>query len=151
VHRRDGVEEGSDRVVNIFIDLARSLNVLHQVNAVGFQCTMNAFENVERFDLIMDGVESSDKIKRLRFGRLFEIAQVADDKFNILQTLLGRIGTRYTDGLDGKVHPREPAIRIQFGQAVEYSSPTATDIQNVDAFSEAVGKAGHERKHMGLE
>jgi hypothetical protein len=60
----------------IFIDVARSLNILHQVNAVGFQCTLNASENVERFDLIMDGVKGSDKIKRFRLGRFIEIAQV---------------------------------------------------------------------------
>jgi hypothetical protein len=82
---------------------------------------------------------------------MVEIAQVTNDKFNIVQTLLGRINTGFSDRFHGYVHPGKPAIRKQIGQPVQYSPPAATDIQNTDAFGEPASKTRHEGKHVGLK
>src|SRR5512141_1059597 len=41
VHGRDGVQERSDRVIEVLVHVARPPDVLHQVPPVGLQCAMD--------------------------------------------------------------------------------------------------------------
>jgi hypothetical protein len=96
---------------DILVDVARSLDVLHQIHAVGLERLMNAFENAERSALIVDGVERRNEVELFGRRRLVEIAQVTGNKLRVLQRLLGRLGAGEGDRLRLEIHPRESALR----------------------------------------
>ena len=49
---------------------------------------MDTFQNVERFGLIVYGVERRDQVKGFGLGGIVEVAQITDDELDISQTPL---------------------------------------------------------------
>ena len=62
----------------VVVDMARSLDILHQIGAVSSQCLEYAFQHIERFGLVMNGVESCDEVEGLLLNGFVKIAQVGD-------------------------------------------------------------------------
>src|SRR5918999_209095 len=120
-------------MVNVLMHMARTFNVLHQIDAVGFEGSVNAFENTERFRLIMNGVEGADEIEGLELGRFVKIAQIGDDKLDVPQFLLGCLFPCKEYCFAREIDPCKPALRIKLGQPVDDSPASAAYIQHMNS------------------
>src|ERR1044071_9082833 len=114
---------------NIVLHVARSLDVLHQINTVGFERAINAPQNVQWLRLIMHSVEGGDAVKPFRLSITIEIAQIDGEELKILQSTSRCFPISIINGLSRQVHSGEVTLWIQFGEAVEDAPAAATDIE----------------------
>jgi hypothetical protein len=50
-------------MLDVLMDMAGTANVLHQIHAIRFQGPMNALKHIERFTLIVYGIEGRDEVE----------------------------------------------------------------------------------------
>ena len=98
----------------VVVDMARSLDILHQIGAVSSQCLEYAFQHIERFGLVMNGVESCDEVEGLLLNGFVKIAQVGDLELGVLQSLLRGQVARKLNRFLGQVEARKVAVGIKF-------------------------------------
>ena len=138
-------------MIDVLVDVARSFDVLHQVDAVACERAMNALQEVQRLALIVHGIERRDEVKRLGFGRLVEFAEVGRRELDVLQAPGRSLVTRGLEwlpsrgpfprsGSSGTVRPIGSAcdrcrIRIEPSQAAR----------------ELLGQTRNERQDMRFE
>src|SRR5262245_49989558 len=99
--------------MQIFMNLARSFDVLHQINAVAAKRAVNAAQNVQRLGLIVNGIERCDQVERLQLSLLVEPAEIGHDKFYVAQFLLSRLLPRGQDRFARQVYSGKTALRIK--------------------------------------
>ena len=87
VHARNSVQKSAERMRDIILHVARSLDVLHQIHAFGFQRALDTAQNIQWLGLVMHGVKGCNAVKLFRLGDGVEIAQVRRDELQILQPL----------------------------------------------------------------
>lgn len=56
VHGGNGIQESTDRVTDVLMYMTRSLDILHEIPSIGFQCTMDPPQDIQRFALVMNGI-----------------------------------------------------------------------------------------------
>ncbi|HSH83176.1 MAG TPA: hypothetical protein VLA19_31980 [Herpetosiphonaceae bacterium] len=93
----------------------------------------------------MDGIERRDEIKSLWLSGFIKIAQILNDKRDILQSLVFRFAASCSNRLRREVDPGKVAVRVQFCQAINNAATATPHIQHPDALREPVGQPGHER------
>ena len=98
--------------------LARSFDVLHQVDAIARQRPVNALQDVQRLTLIVHGIERGDEGERLGRGHPVEVAEIGYHKLDILQRLGRSLVARGSQGFLRKVHSHKVALRKEFGHPV---------------------------------
>ena len=97
VQARHGVKEGTQRMINVFVHLARPFDVLHQVYSAISQRSIDTFKYIQRFGLIVDCVKSRYQIERFLLGFLMKLTQIRDDKLHVAKFLLSRFLPRDED------------------------------------------------------
>ena len=151
VQARHGVEEGPDRVADVVVDVARSFDVLHQVDAVSPERPGNALQDVQRLALIVHRIERGDEVERFGRGRPVEVAEIDVLKFDVLQPSGRRLGTRGPERFVRKIHTHEMAFRKEVRQPVQNAAAAASDIECPRAALEVRRQAGYEREDVGFE
>ena len=53
------VKECADRVIDVLVHMVRSLDVLHQVDAIAREGVVNALQQVQRLALIVHGIDEA--------------------------------------------------------------------------------------------
>src|SRR5262245_41299982 len=80
VHAGSGVQERADWVIDVLVNVARTIDVLHQVDAIVLQRTPNSHEHVEWLSLIVDRIERGDEVEGLRLCGPVEVAEIDRDE-----------------------------------------------------------------------
>ena len=138
-------------MIDVLVDMARSLDVLHQVDTIAFEGAVNALQEVERLALIVHGIERRDEVERLGFGHPVEFAEVDRGELNVLQALGRRLLMRGPYCFLRKVHSDEAALRKQFGQPVQNATAATPGIKPSQAAGQLVGQTWDEREDVGLK
>ena len=68
VHARNRVKQGTNRVLPVVLDIARSFDVLRQVDSVIGQRDPNAAQDVPRAGLVVNGIEGGDESQKCPVG-----------------------------------------------------------------------------------
>jgi hypothetical protein len=71
-------------MLNVFVHMARSTDVLHQVDPVWFKRAIDSFEHPEWPGLIMDSIERRDAVERFRFCSFVKVAEINGNKPGVL-------------------------------------------------------------------
>jgi hypothetical protein len=84
VHVRYSIQECPDGMLNVFMHMARSTDVLYQVDPVWFKRTIDSFEHPEWPGLIMDSIERRDAVECFRFCSFVKVAEINGNKPGVL-------------------------------------------------------------------
>ena len=110
MHARYRVQKRADRVLAVELNMARALDVLRKVDAIGREREADAAQDGARVRLVMDGVEGGDEVESRSLGLLIEAAQIARKEDDIAIAPALRLLAAEGDGVVGEVQTDEPAV-----------------------------------------
>src|SRR5262249_6790387 len=148
VHAGDRIEQCSNRMLNVLVNIARPADVLHQVNAVWLQRLMNTFQDVERLCLIVNSIKCCDEVEG--FGRcsLVEITQIDRDEVDVVAPASRRFVACVRNRVLREIHPHESAPGIECCERVQNVPPTTSYVKHADALCETIGQTGYQGKDV---
>ena len=79
------IQKCAERMLEIAVNGARALDILHQVHTVSHQCAVNALEPGRWFGLVVNAIERRDALVRWWPGGRVEIAEIAPNEHELLK------------------------------------------------------------------
>ncbi len=141
MHAGDGVEEGSDGVVLVLVEVARAGEVLHQESAVRPKGLPDPGQDQGRALLVVNGVERRYQVETALLTQPGYVPRLKQDVFHFSLT---RQGAGTLDGLMREVKTGEAASRVGGRHADQSAAAAATDIEHVDATLQPIRDTRHQ-------
>ena len=116
-------------MVDVLVDVARALDVLHQVRAVRLERAPDALQERERARLVVHRVERRHVGEGLGLCVDVERAEVALLEADVVEPALGRLLRRVRDRVRRQVVALEAALREAFREHEERPPAAAAEVE----------------------